>query len=111
MEAKAFTAAQLSNVQGFDCGDAVWEVPLNQWIVSDEAVANTRRNQIWLYYEGTNLIGYGCLGETKRPHPTGDDPKIKLAIIPYVAIQKAHQGHPPGVGRDQKYSGQIMNHL
>jgi hypothetical protein len=105
-----FTAEMLPLVQDFDCGSDPWCGELNKWIKSGEAIADKDAlgTQVWLYMRGKIVIGYGSVGTTRRPF---NGSWKNVVLIPMVAIQRHFHGRPRWAEKDERYSGQIMNHL
>jgi ribosomal protein S18 acetylase RimI-like enzyme len=95
----------LPEVRSFDCGDAQWARTINEWITGGDAVQDMRKRgtKIWLYYDGSELVGYGSLGATKWPILFPEEPKKAVLILPNLGVQKVHQG--------KGYGKYICNHL
>jgi ribosomal protein S18 acetylase RimI-like enzyme len=115
LHAKHFNEQKLAEVQAFDCGDDEWCPELNEWIKGDKGTKGSalwtipnRQNEVFLYYDYNELVGYGSLGFTTWRKPA---PEIPMAYIPMVAMDKRFHGQPAGIQGAEKYSHQIMKDL
>jgi hypothetical protein len=113
LDARPFSVAMLSDVQGFDCGDNPWEQAQSAWITGQGVIESQKRGtKVWFYYDdANNLVGFGSLGVTKWNWPPPSGPTLEVAIIPSIALGKAYWGCPKSAPREQKYSRQIMSDL
>src|SRR4051794_31047260 len=84
----------------FECGDAVWERVVSDWIKDKPVDDNLRESlalgtKVWLYANDDNeVIGFGSLGESNWRYPGEKDPRQAVAIIPNLAVAKRFQGLP-----------------
>lgn len=102
LEVLPFSADVAHLVQNFDCGPSIWAQAASRWIANGlEAVQ--RGNGVWLYLDGSEVVGFGSLGKTSWPDPP---PTREYAYIPQLAVASKFQGGPPPPS--QKYSHQIM---
>jgi ribosomal protein S18 acetylase RimI-like enzyme len=110
LAAEEFSAQNLALVQGLNCGPEIWAIAASDWIANDciPQMRRYRKNKTWLYFDGEELIGFGCLGRLKWPDPPG--PKVEYSYIPQLGIKYQHRGGPRIQGVP-KYSHQIMSHL
>ena len=108
-----FTKAHAALVQQFHCGDKPWHEALNLWISTNDVFDDIDKfgTAVWIYRRGNKVVGYGSVGKTWRPYPPGQKQFLWVALIPMVAVQTDFQGRPRKAARDEKYAGQIMNHL
>ncbi|HZZ74215.1 MAG TPA: GNAT family N-acetyltransferase [Pirellulales bacterium] len=116
LEACEFTAAMTADVQGFICGSEEWELDMANWITGQRvitAIADSKNEaQVWLYYSGDFLVGFGSLAKTRWPWPMPDGKHQNLAIIPALAIQSTFKGKPEGVTeKSEKFSNLLMSDL
>jgi GNAT superfamily N-acetyltransferase len=105
---RIFSEQCLDELVDFCCGEHPWEEMQERWI-KEKALETIRKyhNQVWLYYNNNDdLVGFGSLGTTSRPYPPPSGNRIKLAIIPSVAVQIRFKGQP--VNDPPKYSHQII---
>jgi|GEM_PF-2076811 len=116
-----FTAADLPDVQDFDCGDKPYEKEVSDWLKGPEedgrdcAVNSIKHpekpSRVWLYKLGEQIVGFGALAHSKWRWPgKNNDPSIPLSIIIWVAVHKDFWGKPKGT-EEEKYSVQILDDL
>jgi ribosomal protein S18 acetylase RimI-like enzyme len=115
LTATVLTEADIPRVQGFYCGSADWETYVADWLKSGEVIKDMknprRQTQTWLFWRRRRLVGFGSLGKTRRPIPAGTPQFVDAAIIPFFGVDKDYHGKPRYASRDDRYAGQIMNHL
>jgi GNAT superfamily N-acetyltransferase len=116
-----FTAADLPDVQDFDCGDKPYEKEVSDWLKGPEepdkdcAVNSIKHpakpSRVWLYKLDEKIVGFGALAKSEWRWPgKNKDPYIPLSVIIWVAVQKEFWGKPEGTG-EEKYSVQILDDL
>lgn len=111
-----FTADALPAVTGFDCGDAVWERQVSDWIRAGvgsggaaDAIAFGVR--VWLYRDPSGeLVGFGSLAEAPHLPPTTGAPPPAASVIPFFGIDRRFHGQPPGP-REQRFAYRIFRDL
>jgi ribosomal protein S18 acetylase RimI-like enzyme len=105
-----FTAALISEVQEFHCGDDEWALDLADWLRDPRsdvdadtalaALADEDLNcQVWVWRNETGaIVGFGSLGDTdgRVPNPN-KGPRIPITIIPALAVHADHQGKGYGL--------------
>lgn len=116
----AFTAADWSEVQTFDCGDEPYAREVADWLKGPleadsalAAISNTQRPvRVWLYRreEDEALVGFGALGLSRWRWTTKKDPYIPLTVIVWVALGKGFRGQPAGP-KESRYSSLIIEDL
>ncbi len=103
------------DIQDFDCGRLPWEVYVADWLKNGGASADIadpkRQTRVWLFWYWKGLVGFGSLGKTRRPIPAPHGPFLDAVIIPFFGVHWIYQGRPRRADRDERYAGQIMNHL
>ncbi len=108
-----FSEQLLPVVQHFYCGDDPWEREVADWIKDpDQVLTEMKRGcKVWIYYtDEYPVIGFGSISKSLWPWPTETSDKVRMGIIPYVAIQKQFWGKPEGP-KDEYYSSQILGDL
>jgi ribosomal protein S18 acetylase RimI-like enzyme len=111
-----FTEELLPKVQGFDCGEEVWEQEVSDWIKAPLGAGGAldelqQGNQVWLYVdEGGELVGFGSLGITMQRWPRSKDPQLVATSIPMLGVDRRFWGQPPGPAED-RYSTRILADL
>jgi hypothetical protein len=101
-----FAPTLLPLVQNVDCGSTLWGQAAAKWLkapVTDSTGALAGMavgNEVWLYYDGADLVGFGSLGTTtwRIPPPQGE--RTKLAYIPQIGILRNFQRCPVGAVED-----------
>jgi ribosomal protein S18 acetylase RimI-like enzyme len=100
----------------FHCGEDRWARAVAEWITgrSPECAAKDiqdRRCKVYLYRnQAAQVIGFGAVGTTKGEWPNASDPKISVAIIPWLGLHSGFHGQP--IGPDEiRYSDQILADL
>lgn len=108
---RRFTAADATIVAGFDCGTESWEVAQSNWITSTKVLESIERygTDVWLYFsQSGELVGFGSVGRTRRPHPPGSNEFANFSTIPSLAVRRQFWGKPL---QGEKFSTQIMDDL
>jgi len=125
IQREVLTKEKLALFHDFDCGESAdqpWVQAVNDWITgrsADDCAAldiKNRRCKVFLYRnQAGDLIGFGSLGKTKAQWPMPDGPKIPVAIIPWIGLDKRYHGQPKGQDADGneeiRYSDQIVADL
>ena len=114
LSAEPFSLDKRALIVGFDCGDDSYQKELAEWIAgTDVEESLAKGTKVFLYRDDKgDVVGYGSIGETRRPWPPGQKKTSdKFSIIPAVAIKRAYWGEPKGGARESRYSSQIMNDL
>jgi len=109
-----FSADKVHKVAQFDCGAAhEWEVYLNEWIKGPEALKSMTdwNTEIWLYYTGNQLVGYGSFGPNRLIWPYNTSLKQQVTIIPAFAVSGAFRRKPDGVNRHDRFAWRILSDL
>jgi ribosomal protein S18 acetylase RimI-like enzyme len=108
----------LPDVAAFDCGDAVWERQVSEWIQAEAgtggaADAITFFTHIWVYRDPAGeLVGFGSLAEAIH-WPAPGTPRHnfpRASVIPYFGIDRRFHGQPPGP-REQRFAYRIFRDL
>lgn len=69
------------------------------------------KTKVWLYVNAAkDIVGFASLGKTNWNYPRLADPKVRVGIIPNVAVKEKYHGLPKGDG-ETKYSNQILDHV
>lgn len=118
LEPLRFCEADLPLVENFYCGDEPWSVVAAEWIrapaVHDPgalySVAN-RGNEVFLYFDGPQLVGFGSLGKCKWSYPGRKDQRIEFSYIPQVALAADFQRKPAGAVDGERYSDAVIQDL
>jgi ribosomal protein S18 acetylase RimI-like enzyme len=116
LQVQPFSAALLSEVRDFFCGDEPWQVEVAQWIkdatLDDGAVRWMQHGtKVWLYRTNAGeLIGFGSLGTTKW-RMRRDAPRESVGIIPAFAVALRFQGEPKHLPPEERYAARIMGDL
>ena len=105
-----FDATKIDNVRSFRCGENRWEYAIAEWIKGDRVLKSMiqRGTEVWLYYDGDLLVGYGSLGKTRRKWLPPDGGYQNLSLIPSIAVHSDFQGKPDTKPR---YSDLIIGDL
>ena len=109
---RPFSKDYLAELSNFDCGEELWEIAAQKWIVEEHEATIKRGTRIWLYFDNSDqLVGFGSLGTTQLRYPDlVESKRVKVAVIPYLAIHRSSQGMPPG-DSEFRYSSQMMRHI
>ncbi len=108
-----FSAANLPEVQVFECGPDPWHLERAEWIKRPLDHGKSALNSIakfntsvWLYRnENGDLVGYGSLGKTVRPlPPKGKGKPEEVGFIPSLAIQSQFKHQPADVPREDRFA-------
>jgi len=106
-----FSREHVEAVAGLECGEEAWCKAQSQWITTDAVFESmsARETSVWLFFnEANELVGYGALGGTRRPHPPGTSGYKNLSVIPSLAVKRQFWGRPKdGI----QYSHQILASL
>ncbi len=113
---KKFDQSFRQDVQAFTCSTAVdrpWEKYLDDWIKGPEPDEDIQKfgNEVWLYYLGEKLVGYGSIGKNSLSWPYPSGKKKEVVIIPTFAVSSEFRGKPPGPDKSIRYSWQIFEDL
>jgi ribosomal protein S18 acetylase RimI-like enzyme len=108
-----FSLDKRPQVQHFHFGDEPYQREVEEWIKGPDVEESLGRGtEVYLYRLGDEIVGYGSIGETRRPWPPGQK-KIwdTFSIIPMVGLLPQYRSYPAGADRDQRLSSQILLHL
>jgi hypothetical protein len=111
-----FNADLISRVESFDCGTEIYEAEVSNWIKDPEVGALSAMEKfgtrVWLYINNEDeVVGFGSLGITNWSFPEPKSrPKVKVNLIPEVAIENRFKGKPEGA-HEHRFSTQIMRDL
>jgi GNAT superfamily N-acetyltransferase len=99
------TTSDLALAADFRCGEGLHQQELARWIKEDAAPAMKSKTRVWFYVtndEQKNIAAYSSLGTSNwRLSPDAD--KIKVQIIPALAVHEDHQG--------KGYAQFVLQHL
>lgn len=99
------TSSDLALAADFRCGEAPHQQELARWIKESAASAMKAKTRVWFYVthdEHKHIAAYGSLGTSNwRLEP--DAERIKVQIIPALAVHQDHQG--------KGYAKIILQHL
>ena len=110
-----FSAVHQSDVNGFFCGEKLWEKEVENFIRGDGASSQAltmlanRRAEIWLYklVDTGELVGFGALS---KPKWTIDGTEHKITLLQAFGVQAKFHGQPAGPP-DGRYATQILADL
>ncbi|MDB5344351.1 MAG: Protein containing GCN5-related N-acetyltransferase domain protein [Schlesneria sp.] len=108
---RRFSANDADLVAHFECGDQPWELAQSLWIRGPGVIRSMaeRQTEVWLYFNTAgHLVGFGALGQSRRPHPPDSKNYTKFSVIPSLAVQRDLWGKPE---EGDKYSTQILDDL
>src|SRR5438046_1556169 len=83
-------------VQAFECGSEVWQREVSNWIKGQclEEMGDDGC-RIWLYVsEADGFVGFGSLGTTLWSWPKNSSPRVNIALIPMLGIDRHFWGKP-----------------
>ena len=107
------TREDVKDLAEFDCGrEEIWSRAATEWIIGSDVWESIekRKTKVWLYRnEQDVIVGFGSLGETRRPWPPLDGKYARLLFIPMLGIDYRFHGQPPE--EQFRYSRQIIRHL
>lgn len=110
------TKDKLRLFRDFHCGQDRWARAVAEWITgrSPECAARdieNRRCKVYLYRnQAGQVIGFGAVGTTNGEWPNAEDPRIPVAIIPWLGLHSDFHGKPNGPN-EVRYSDQILADL
>lgn len=115
MEVQPFSPEMHSSldVQAFECGDEEWAAVMAAYLKAppDEfgAAKHVAENgyNVWLYYEGDNLVGFGSIGTFRW---TINRKKFRVSFLQACAVATEFQGKPQGDQQD-RYSWRILSDI
>ncbi len=111
LRAIRFTPEMQPEVQSFDCGTSDEALDMADWIKGPRCVASmaTRKTEVWLFRtEIGDLVGFGSIGKTNWPWPEPNSPLAEASIIPAIAVESRFKRQPPGLARNEQYSGRMI---
>lgn len=97
--------SDLALAADFRCGEGPHQQELARWIREDAARAMKSKTRVWLYVtndEDQRIAAFGSLG-TSNWKLEPDAEKIKVQIIPALAVHADHQG--------KGYARFVLQHL
>jgi hypothetical protein len=110
------TLDKLQLFGNFDCGDEPWSSAVCDWIRGmsrdcAELDIKKRRCRTFLYRNSAEqVIGFGAIGTTNGEWPRSEDPRLPVAIIPWLGIGRQFHGLPKG-NDEIRYADQILADL
>jgi hypothetical protein len=111
-----FTPELLSRVAAMDCGDAVWEKEVAEWIKSPPGAGGAvdaigQEVSVWLYENADGqLIGFGSLAPALHLPPIPGVESPSANVIPFFGIDKRFHGQPLGP-REQRYAYRVFTDI
>jgi ribosomal protein S18 acetylase RimI-like enzyme len=112
----AFTPELLPRVAGMECGDAVWEKEVAEWIkapigTGGAADAVGQQVMVWLYETADGqLIGFGSLAAALHLPPVPGVESPSATVIPFFGVDKQFHGQPLGP-REKRYAYRLFADL
>jgi hypothetical protein len=96
----------------FDCSDKPYKTELRDWLFNSAVECQLKGTKVWFYVNQTGgLVGYESLRSTNWEYVDGSPQKKRILILPALAIAKPFHGKSDDVGKEPRYSSQIMPHL